>query len=657
MRFLGIALVVMGLAGCPSNQDNIETGSPPPPSSSVTPQVTGAIRINNFGWRPGDRKVAVLLGHGGETVELRRADDNTVVTTYTASATTLDEDSQDNVATVDLTALQTPGTYYLYLPSIDRRSYEFVIGNTVYNIVGAAAMKSFYFQRCNHDKVMPYASDALLGYPGSGSRWVDAACHMGDNALPPGPGSANHGVLDERGGWHDAGDYQKTLWDRGVPEMLFAYEINPSVWYDKQLNIPESGNGIPDILDELAWELDFYVRMQKTDPANATNPTGDGHFMTSAKGHLATTKSPPSASDEKRVYFDSTSPADSEWSGGGVTIATATGNAVLSLAHAAIVFRKAGATAKADEYAAAATKGWTWLSAQNLAGNELRLRAAAAAAVYRMDPSIASAKTVVENFPWNTWDGTAGTSATPADNVIAIGAWHILANSNASTTLKDAVRTGVTAALVEPAFNQAGAYGGMFGGPGNGWDWHWGSNRNQSMYGANLLLAAHFGVVGSHSVADVVNHGQQYFHYMTGLNPLNMVYLTNMATYGGEHSSFQIYHSWFSYTGNDGDHGNVDYNGKPTWVNEPLYPYYPSDNQTSKYGPAPGLVPGGPNFYYSGSYDIPNRANPAYAYRDFSVGCDWNGAKCRASGWEISEPMDSYEGAFVLLASFMMNTP
>jgi endoglucanase len=665
MRLLVIVLVVMSLVGCPSKADNTASTNPAPNGSGITPQVkpqdkpqvTGDIRLDHFGWRPADRKTAILLGHGGERVELRRAADNSVVTTYTASGTMRDEDSQDDVATVDLTAQQTPGTYYLYLPSIDRRSYEFDISSTVYNIVGAAAMKSFYFQRCNHDKVMPYASDALLGYPGSGSRWVDKVCHLGDAALSAGPGSADHGVLSELGGWHDAGDYQKTLWDRGVPSMLFAYEINPSVWYDKQLNLPESGDGLPDILDELAWELDFYVRMQRTDPTNAANPTGDGHFMTSVKGHLATTKSPPSASDEKRVYFDSTSPANAEWSGGGVTIATATGNAVLSLAHAAIVFRQVGAISAADGYAAAATKGWTWLSAQNLTGNEARLRAAAAAAVYRLDPTNTSAKTLVEAFPWATWDGTAGSSATPGDNVLAMGAWHILANSNASTTLKDAVRKGVLAALVEPAFQQEGAYGGMLGGPGNGWNYSWGSNRSQSMYGANLMLAAHFGVVGSHSVAEVVNHGQQYFHYITGLNPLNMVYLTNMATYGGEHSSFQMYHSWFSWTGNDGDHGNVDYNGKPTWVNEPLYPYYPSDSQTSKYGPAPGLMPGGPNFYYSCSYDIPNRNNPAYAYRDFSVGCDWNGAKCRACAWEISEPMDSYQGPFVLLASFMMTAP
>ncbi len=90
----------------------------------------------------------------------------------------------------------------------------------------------------------------------------------------------------------------------GVPELLFAYEVNPSAWTDGQLHIPESGNGLPDLLDEVRWELDFYLRMQRP----------DGHFLTSIKGHNATVTSPPSASDEERMYFDTTSPSSSEWS-------------------------------------------------------------------------------------------------------------------------------------------------------------------------------------------------------------------------------------------------------------------------------------------------------------------------------------------------------
>ena len=142
---------------------------------------------------------------------------------------------------------------------------------------------------------------------------------------------------------------------------------------------------------------------------------------------------------------------------------------------------------------------------------------------------------------------------------------------------------------------------------------------------------------------------------MLGLNPLNMVYLSNMAAYGGEHSSFQIYHAWFSYTQGDGDNGNAQFNGKPAGVAEPLYPYYPDDAQTSTFGPAPGLVPGGPNWYYSCDYQIPNRTFPAYAYRDFSTSCDWDGAQCRACSWEITEPMAAYQGPFIMLAAFMMS--
>ncbi|TAL20423.1 hypothetical protein EPN90_01050 [Patescibacteria group bacterium] len=128
-----------------------------------------------------------------------------------------------------------------------------------------------------------------------------------------------------------------------------------------------------------------------------------------------------------------------------------------------------------------------------------------------------------------------------------------------------------------------------------------------------------------------------------------------MAAYGGEHSSFQLYHGWFSYTGSDGEHGNAQYNGKPFWVDEPLYPYYVDDGQTSKFGPAPGLMVGGPNLSYSGTYTIPKKNWPAYAYRDFSVGCVWNGAICSAASWELTEPMQFYQGQLIGLVSFFMS--
>lgn len=636
----------------PGEDAEVPTDGGGPPDVDAAPpvgQLGEIVRIDHLGWRPSDRKVAVLLGNAGASVELRDAITGAVVTTLTSGAATTDDDSGDEVSLVDFTTQQTPGDYYLYVPSLEVRSYRFRIAEDVYDIVGAAAVKSFYFQRCNHDRVAPFAGDALGGYAGIGGEWLDGTCHAGDFAAPPGPGSADHGPLDVHGGWHDAGDYQKTLWGRGVPEMLFAYEVNPGAWTDGQLEIPESGNGIPDLLDELRWELDFYVRVQRP----------DGHFMSSVKGRgpdEGGVNSPPSASNEGRVYFDGTSPSGDGWSGGGVTVAAATGNAVLSLAHAAIVFGAVGETEIADGYRAAARSGWQWLSGQDLGGSENRVKAAAASAVFRMDPEEASARAFVEAFDFAGWDGMLPWDATPAESVVATAAWHYLMNPSGSDGLDATIAEAVRQAILEPAFEEEGAYGGMRGGSGDGWDYSWGSNRQQSTYGANVLMALHLGVQGGHDAADVAALGQKHLHYLLGGNPLGMVYLTNMAAYGGEHSSFQLYHGWFSYTGGDGDHGNADYNGKPAGVDEPLYPYHPDDAQTSMYGPAPGLLVGGPNYYYSCSYDLPNRERPAYAYRDFSVGCDWDDAAftCRACSWEITEPMAAYQGPFVLLVSFLM---
>jgi hypothetical protein len=651
---LGVCvLCAMWAAGCGGG--NKGSSDAPPGTADARPidgmypappgSVGADVRTDHFGWRTGDAKRAVLKGHAGESVEVRRASDGTAVATVTAGALVTDEDSGDQVAIADFSSVAATDDYYVYLPASQLRSYQFAIGDDVYDIVGAAAMKAFYFQRCNHDKATPYAGDALGAFAGRGGTWADGACHATDSAATAGPGSVDDGPLDLHGGWHDAGDYQKTLWGRGVPQILFGYEMNPGAWSDGQLSIPESGNGVPDILDEVRWELDFYVRMQRP----------DGHFLSSIKGHNGTVESPPSASDEMRVYFDTTSPDGNGWSGGGVTIAEATANGTAALAHAAVVFAPFDAAAAAA-YKAAALKGWTWLVA-NPPGNDDaqgQRHVTAAAAIYRMDPTVATAQAAVEAYPWSTWDALRGGGATPGEGQLTTAAWYVLATPGAKASVVAAIKDSIAAIVVDGAFAEAGPYGGMAGGPGNGWDWSWGSNRTQSFYGANLMMAARYGAVGSHSGADVVELAERHLHFMLGANPLDMVYLTSMEAYGGEHSSFQLYHGWFSYTVDDGDHGNATYNGKPADLDEPLYPYYADDTQTSTYGPAPGLVPGGPNFYYDAQYVIPNRNDPSYAYRDFSVGCDWDGAQCRAASWEITEPDVAYQGAFVFMVSFFM---
>ncbi len=69
----------------------------------------------------------------------------------------------------------------------------------------------------------------------------------------------SHGTLDLRGGWHDAVDYNKYVWGDlalAVLPLLRAFEDHPSIFPDGGLSIPEAGNGTPDLLDEIRWELD-----------------------------------------------------------------------------------------------------------------------------------------------------------------------------------------------------------------------------------------------------------------------------------------------------------------------------------------------------------------------------------------------------------------
>jgi hypothetical protein len=138
-----------------------------------------------------------------------------------------------------------------------------------------------------------------------------------------------------------------------------------------------------------------------------------------------------------------------------------------------------------------------------------------------------------------------------------------------------------------------------------------------------------------------------------------MVYLTNMASLGGEHSSWQIFHNWFGQS--QSSYSRSRYVGRAASIVEAHYPYFEGtdnhgvrDDKTSLFGPAPGFVPGGPNQEYSGDARPPGHAvYPNRSYRD------WNDQKVwTARTWEITEPSIGYQGPYVaLVAAFASRTP
>ncbi|HTX19053.1 MAG TPA: glycoside hydrolase family 9 protein [Bacteroidota bacterium] len=150
----------------------------------------------------------------------------------------------------DFSALTAEGTYRITTTSGDT-SYPFTISARAFEDVFKKSLKGYYYQRCGGTLPSQYAG-----------LWARTTCHTDDGTFHSTADKTGHAVTT--GGWHDAGDYGKYVVNAGVTlgTMLMSYELFPSkVRYD-DLNIPESGNSVPDLLDEARYELNWFLTMQ-----------------------------------------------------------------------------------------------------------------------------------------------------------------------------------------------------------------------------------------------------------------------------------------------------------------------------------------------------------------------------------------------------------
>jgi hypothetical protein len=178
--------------------------------------------------------------------------------------------SGEDVYSFDFSALTAAGVYRAFVPELGV-SYSFKVGSQVLDRAASVSAHALYYQRCGTALIEPYAEKAYARalcheYSPKG-RAIDATFHPSLPQTPLYAGEKPAATRDGHGGWHDAGDYGKyvptaaaALW-----YLFTAYDLDPSKFPDKAWNIPESGNGIPDLLDEARWELDWFVRMQASD--------------------------------------------------------------------------------------------------------------------------------------------------------------------------------------------------------------------------------------------------------------------------------------------------------------------------------------------------------------------------------------------------------
>ena len=160
-----------------------------------------------------------------------------------------DKASEDRVAVADLGLLKA-GIYTLESPEGNR---TLTVSPRAWQAVTNALIKGLYFQRCGCELKPEHAG--VYAHP---------ACHT----APAADWNDRSSVRRVPGGWHDAGDYGKYVGPGAVTvgHLLYAWKLFPDGCSDP-LNIPETGNGVPDILNEARYELEWMLRMQRSDGA------------------------------------------------------------------------------------------------------------------------------------------------------------------------------------------------------------------------------------------------------------------------------------------------------------------------------------------------------------------------------------------------------
>ena len=229
-------------------------------SQGFHPRPTDAIRLDQLGFYPGAPKTAFVLGPAGDTFYVVTADLKDTVFTGLLGPRRATALSSDTTRPADFSALRTPGRYVVLVPGLGA-SHPFAIAPRVHEELARAALKAFYFQR---------ASLALE--PRYAGKWSRAAGHPDTRVLVH-PSAASDGrpagtVISSPGGWYDAGDYNKYIVNSGitVATLLSLYEDFPQYVRALHVDIPESGDTVPDLVHEALWNLRWMLTMQ--DPAD-----------------------------------------------------------------------------------------------------------------------------------------------------------------------------------------------------------------------------------------------------------------------------------------------------------------------------------------------------------------------------------------------------
>ena len=310
-------------------------------SSTSSEPIMPPIKLNQLGYLPSAPKTALITGFDdqltarvGTPFQVRSLATNEVA--YAGQlelVTELDTAvSGERILKADFSPLNAPGDYFI---TIDAYRMEdsplFTIHGDVYDNLLTDASRYFYLQRSGIPLEAEYAGQfaRAIGHP------QDANAEFRSGEFAP---------RDVAGGWYDAGDYGKYVnagsW--AISDLLWAYELFPNQFSDNQFNIPESNNDIPDLLDEIRWELDWILKMQDEE-------SGGFYHMVQPTGETTI------PADDVIRYIE-----DEDGNRTGVQPTSTTANAITALAHAAMLYEPFDAD-YAQQLLTAAQAGWDYL--------------------------------------------------------------------------------------------------------------------------------------------------------------------------------------------------------------------------------------------------------------------------------------------------------
>ncbi len=240
---------------------------PPPPPPVVVPDV----RVNQVGYLPGYTKLATIVTDATEPRDWKLLDaSGKQVAEGKTTPVGKDLSSGDSVQVIDFSAFKNEGEGFLLIVG-DQKSDPFDIKKTLYKQLKNDAFKYFYHNRSGVEIKMPYAGQEQWARPAGHPKEL-VTCAPEDVLVAAGwpAGSSCTYQLDVTGGWYDAGDHGKYVVNGGISvwtlmnwyERVQHLKGDKTAFADDSQLLPESGNGVPDILDEARWQMKFMLGMQ-----------------------------------------------------------------------------------------------------------------------------------------------------------------------------------------------------------------------------------------------------------------------------------------------------------------------------------------------------------------------------------------------------------